>query len=176
MAWSFARHSPCQNPHNGKDKLVGGTLTKSSNRRTPAPAATRALTPAAILVVASFAAFGSADSSVVRSSEDDLQRIFKTVFDSKPPAPIPAPVVTAAPHSEGLRERPLKAWFPDIYWGKTHLECYNFFQQCKDHFATASATGPNRVPFAATFLKDTALFRWQQHQCKIEDQTNVFIS
>ena len=36
--------------------------------------------------------------------------------------------------------------------------------------------GSNQVPFAATFLKDTALFRWQQHQCKVEDQTNVSIS
>ena len=47
---------------------------------------------------------------------------------------------------------------------------------CKDHFATTGATGPNRVPFAATFLKNIALFRWQQHQRKIEDQTNVPIS
>ena len=36
--------------------------------------------------------------------------------------------------------------------------------------------GLNQVPFAFIFLKDTALFRWQQHQHKIEDQTNVPIS
>ena len=36
--------------------------------------------------------------------------------------------------------------------------------------------GPNRVPFAAIFLKNTALFRWQQYQHKVEDQTNVPIS
>ena len=36
--------------------------------------------------------------------------------------------------------------------------------------------GLNRVLFAATFLKDTALFQWQQHQRKVKDQTNVPIS
>ena len=56
------------------------------------------------------------------------------------------------------------------------MECYNFFRQCEDHFATAGATGLNRVPLAAIFLKDIALFRWQQHQRKVEDQTNTLIS
>ena len=36
--------------------------------------------------------------------------------------------------------------------------------------------GPNRVLFAATFLQDIALFNWQQHQRKLEDQTHVLIS
>ena len=176
MARSSARRSPCQNPHNGEDKLAGETPTEGSNRRTPVPAATRALTAAAIPVVAPLAASGSANSSVVKYSDDDLQRILRTVLDSRPPAPVLAPVIAAAPHSEGLGKRPLKARLPDIYWGKTYLDCYNFFQKCEDHFATAGATDSNRVPFAAIFLKDTALFQWQQHQHKVEDQTNVFIS
>ena len=173
MARSSARRSPCQNLHDGKDELAGGTPTKGSDRRTPTPAATRAPTPVAVPIVAWLAISGSADSSVVRYLEDNLQRIFKTVLDSRPPAPIPTPVVAGAPYSEGSRERPLKARFPDIYWGKSHLEYYNFFQRCKDHFATAGATGLNQVPFAATFLKDTVLFQWQQHQRKIEDQINA---
>ena len=163
----MARYSACcnprQNPHNGKDKLVGGTPTKGSNRCTPAPVATRAPTPAAAPVVVSLAASASANFFVVKYSEDDLQRIFRTVLDSRPSASILAPVVAATPHYEGPREPSLKARFPDIYWGRTHLECYNVFQKCKDHFATVGATGPNRVPFAATFLKNTALFWWQQH-------------
>ena len=52
MAQSSACRSPCQNPHNGKDKFAGGTATKSSNCRTPALAATRASIPAAVPVVA----------------------------------------------------------------------------------------------------------------------------
>ena len=157
MARSSARRSPWQNPHDGKDELAGRTPTEGSDRRTPAPAASHAPTPAVITVVALLAASGSANSSVVRYSEDDLQRILRTVLDSRPLALVLAPA--AALHYEGPRKRPLEARFPDIYWGKTHLEYYNFFQQCENHFATAGAIGLNRVPFAATFLKDTALFR-----------------
>ena len=174
MARSSARPSPRQNPHNGKNELAGGTPTEGSDRRTLAPAVTRAFTPAVPPVVTPLATSSSADSSVVKYSEDDLQQILRTVLDFRPLSPIPAPA--AAPHYKGPRKRPLKARFPDIYWGKMHLECYNFFQQCEDHFATAGTMGSNRVPFAATFLKDTVPFRWQQHQRKVEDQTNISIS
>ena len=176
IAQFFACCSLCQNPHNGIDKLVGGTSIKDSDRCTPFPAATRAPTLAAAPVVAPLIVFGSADFSVVRYLEDKLQQILGTVLKSRLPTSVPAPVVAAAPHYKGPCKRPLKAWFPNIYRSKTHLECYNFFQQCKDHFGTASATGPNQVSFMATFLKDTALLRWQQDQRKIEDQTNVSIS
>ena len=151
MAQSSARCSPRQNLYDGKDELAGGNPTEGIDHRSPAPAASLASTLAVAPVVAPLAASGSVNSSVVRYLEDDLQRILRTVLDSRPLAPIPAPA--AAPHYEGLRERPLKAWFLDIYHGKTHLECYNFFQECKDHFATAVATGSNRVTFAATFLR-----------------------
>ena len=158
MARSSARCNPCQNPHNGKDELAGGTLTKDIDRCAPVPTTTRAFTPAIALVIALFVASGSADFSVVRYLADELQRILKTVLDFRPPASVLALVVAATPHYKGPRKRPLKAWFPDIYWDKTHLKCYKFFQKYEDHFATARATGPNRVLFAATFLKDTALF------------------
>ena len=127
MARSSARCSPCQNSYDGKDKLAGETHTEDSDRLTPTPAASPASTPAIALVVAPLAASGSANSSVIRYSEDDLQRILRTVQDSRLLALVPAPVVTAAPHDKGPREKPLKAWFSDIYWGKTHLECYTFF-------------------------------------------------
>ena len=168
--------SPYQNPHNGKEKFASGTSTVNGNFCTPTPATTYVSTPADALVIAFVAASGSAYSSVVRYLEDNLQRILKTILDFRSLTPVPAPVITAALHYKGLCERPLKAWFPNIYWDKTHLECYNFFQQCKDHFAIAGATGPNRVLFAAIFLNNTALFCWQQYQHKINDQTNVSIS
>ena len=169
MVQSFARRSPRQNPlFDGKDKLASGTPTKDSDHCTPAPTATGASTTAVVLIVAPLVFSGSANSFVVRYLEDDLQRIVKTILDARPfflPAfaPIPALVIVTTPYYKGPRERPLKARFPDIYWGKTYIVCYNFFQQCKDYFATAGATGPNRVPFAATFLKDIALFCCQQH-------------
>ena len=133
MAWFLACRNPHQNPlFDGKDELAGATPTKSSDRRISASVVIRTFIPAFVLVVASLAASGSANSSVIRYSKDDLQRIIKTIFEARPLSlsvfvPVPAPVVTAAPHYEGPCERPLKAWFPDIYWCKTHLECYNFF-------------------------------------------------
>ena len=176
MAQSSTCCSPRQNPHDGKDELASGTSTEGSNRCTPISAATHAPTPAITPIITLLIASGSADSSVVRYSENNLQQILSTVLDFGPSAPVLVPVVATALHYEGPREWSLKAWFPNIYWGKTYLECYNFFLQFKDHFATTNATGLNRVLFAATFLKNIILFCWQQHQHKIEDQTNVPIS
>ena len=56
------------------------------------------------------------------------------------------------------------------------MECYNFFQQYEDYFATAGAKGQNRVPFAIIFLKNPALICCQQHQRKVEDKTDVHIN
>ena len=98
MAQSSFCCSPCQNPHNGKDKLAGRTPTKGSDYRTLAPATTRASTHIVSPVVTPLIASGFADSSVVRYLEDDLQRILSTVLDSRPSASVPPPVVTAAPY------------------------------------------------------------------------------
>ena len=70
---------------------------------------------------------------VAKYTEEDLQRIFRTVLEAR------------APPSNGACEKPLKARSPDVYRGKSHMECYNFCQQCEDHFATARAKGPNRI-------------------------------
>ena len=56
------------------------------------------------------------------------------------------------------RNKPLKARNPDLYYGQSHMECYYFCQQCEDHFKTARATGPKRVPFAASFLRNRVKF------------------
>ena len=120
IALSSACRSSCQNPHDDKDKLANGTPNKGSNRCIPAPTATRAPTLAVALVVARLIAFGSADSSMIRYLEDDLQRIVRTIFEARlfpslAPLPVPTPIVAAALHYKGPRERPLKTRFPDIY-------------------------------------------------------------
>ena len=115
MARSSAHRNSRQNPHNGKDKLAGGTLPKDSDRRAPTPTATYAPTPVVVPVVALLATSGSAYSSVIRYLEDDFQQILRTVLDSRPPTSVAANVVAVVPHSEGLCERLLKARFPDIY-------------------------------------------------------------
>ncbi len=56
------------------------------------------------------------------------------------------------------------------------MECYNFCQQCEDHFATCRDTGPNRILFAASFLWDQINFRWQQYKRKLEAESLVPIS
>ena len=98
----------------GQDKLVGGNSTKGSDHCTPALGAICAPIPAVASVVAPLVAFGFANSFIIRYSEDDLQRIVKTIPEARPlspsaSVPVPAPVVAAAPHYKGLRERLLKA-------------------------------------------------------------------
>ncbi len=56
------------------------------------------------------------------------------------------------------------------------MECYNFCQQSEDHFATCGPIGPNRIPFATSFLRDRINFRWQQHKRNLEAESSVPIS
>ena len=152
MARPPARRSPRRNPPpTGEDEPAGPAPTEGSDIYTPAPAVSRALTPAPAPAPAPLLAPVPVDANAtVRYSEADLQRIFRTVLEARPLAPAPAPQPLVFP--DGPRERPLKARFPELYRGKTHMECYNFIQQCEDHFATAGAKRSNHVPFAATFL------------------------
>ena len=102
--------------------------------------------------------------SVPKYIDKDLQKILRTVLEAR-----------ASPF-DGIREKLLKARLPDVYRGKFHMECYNFCQQCEDHFATAGAKGPNRIPFAASFLRDRINFRWQQYKRKHEAESTVPIT
>ena len=104
-----------------------------------------------------FANAPAAANTIANYSKDDLQRILKAVLEAWAPAltPAPAPVVTKV-----SREK-LKACSLDVYRGKSHMDCYNFCQQYEDYFATAGATGPTQIPFAASFFWDQISFRWQ---------------
>ena len=53
------------------------------------------------------------------------------------------------------------------------MDCYNFCQQCENYFATAEATGPTRIPFAASFLRDRICFRWHQYKRRHDADTPV---
>ena len=127
----------------------------------------------------------AAANSIPKYSEDDLQRILRTILEARvpaptpvfAPAPVPAPGPAPAPApapivAEAPREK-LKARSPDVYRGKSHMDCYNFCQQCEDYFATAGATGPTRIPFAASFLRDRISFRWQQYKRRHDADTPV---
>ena len=93
-----------------------------------------------------------AATSIPKYSKDDLQRILKTVLETQAPAPTPA-------ISETPKEK-LKVRSPDVYCKKSHMDCYNFCQQCEDYFAIAGATGPIQILFAASFFWDWISFRW----------------
>ncbi len=75
--------------------------------------------------------------------------------------------------SKGGSGDKLKVTTPDVYRGRSHIEYYNFCQQCEDHFAIYEATGPNLIPFPASFLRDQINFRWQQHKRKLEAESSV---
>ncbi len=85
------------------------------------------------------------DPGVNRYSQQNLDRIIQTFLHA----------------SKGGSGDKLKAKTPDVYRDWSHIECYNFCQQCEDYFATCGATGPNRIPFVIFFLQDQINFRWQ---------------
>ena len=87
------------------------------------------------------------ESLVAKYTKEDLQKILRTVFE-------------AQALSNGAREKPLKARSPDVYRDKSYMECYNFYQQYEDYFATTRAKSPNRIFFTVSFLRDCINFRW----------------
>ena len=99
-------------------------------------------------------------TDVSKYSKDDLQQIFKTVLEVQAPmstsAPIPA---LAAAAFEKPRNKPLKARSPNVYYAKSHMDCYNFCQQCEDYFATTGTMRLNQIPFTTFFLQDRIIFR-----------------
>ena len=147
MAGSRLRRSPCRNPtETGRDEPAGGAqrspLANGSgsplpapppaDSRVPTPAASRTPTPAPAPPLAP-----------AKYTDADFHQFMKVFMDSQ----------GRRRTHEGPQESPLKARFPNMYYGKSHMDCYQFCQQCEDHFETAGATGPNRVPIAALFLR-----------------------
>ena len=70
-------------------------------------------------------------------------------------------------------ERPLKTRTPETYWGKSHMECYYFCQQCEDHFETSGATRINCTPFAALFFRGFISLRCAQHKRRHKSATPI---
>ena len=102
------------------------------------------------------------------------------------PALNPAPVPASAPPSsdelfkqfmraylelnQGPRQPPaergwsLKAKVLEVYYGKSHIDCYHFCQQCDDYFETIGATGTNRTPFVVFFFCGSISVCWTQYK------------
>ena len=84
------------------------------------------------------------------TSTDDLFRQFMQAYMEDRWTPIPAQASVLVEHKEQL----FKARFLDFYFGKLHLDCYRFCQQCEDQFDIARANEENCTPFAVFFLWD----------------------
>ncbi len=82
----------------------------------------------------------------------------------------PAAPAALAPDVEARDEtdRPLKSRNPNLYYDNLHMECYYFYQQCEDYFKVAGSLGYKRILFAAGFLKDRILNRWQQYKTRMQ--------
>lgn len=60
---------------------------------------------------------------------------------------------------DGVRDKAIKARSSDVYYERSHMECYNFCQWCKNNFATSGANGPNQIPFTVFLLWDWIKFQ-----------------
>lgn len=103
---------------------------------------------------------------ILKYTEEDLQRITKFYINSFIQALAQAQAQTNR-SDQAPREHLLETRFPDLYFGKSHMECYHFCQKCEDHFDTAGVTGFYRTPYAASFLRGRISFRWHQHKRRI---------
>lgn len=77
-----------------------------------------------------------------------------TVLDSHHSTSV-APV--AIPDFFNMQKKLFKAKVLDVYYDKLYMEYYNFYKQCKDHFATTAATSHNKILFVASLLKNLVL-------------------
>ncbi len=94
---------------------------------------------------------------------NDLFQEFMWICIERVRAQAPAALAAPAPDVEARDEtnRPLKLWNPDLYYGNLYIEYYYFCQQYKDYFKVAELLGHKCVSFAAKFLKNRILNRWQ---------------
>ena len=153
MARPSACHSSRWNPpFINKNELAGAALgpapTEGSDTSTPAPVMSRV--PIFALPDASVAApsLALALTATTPSSDNEL---FKQFIKAYLKAQVPGQTkVDRKP-----RKQAFKAQFPNLYYGNSPMDYYQFCQQCEDYFETAGAKGPNRIPFAASFLHES---------------------
>ena len=148
MVGPRTRQSPCLNPPPaGEDELAGAVLEAPINDNSTfsyTPAESHVPTPAPAPLFAP-------GKLLAKYSDAVLQKATKLALELFVQGQQQAQSQMATPALEP-REWPLKARFLDFYYCNSHIDCYQFCQQCKDHFKTAKAKGPNKIPFAALFL------------------------
>ena len=114
MAGLRACRSPCWNPPpTGKDKLAGATSTEGSGTPTPTPVVLRAPTPT------------SATAPAAAPSSDN--KLFKQFMKAYLEAQVPGQIEVVLEPCE----QPLKARFPDFYYGTHKWIAVNFVSNAK---------------------------------------------
>ena len=146
--------SPCRNPLSldpvedelGRESgLVGGPHSGSTS-----PPPSHNLYPGPELVLALNLAPVPAPTPALVAFEELFKKFMKVYLE------------TNQGPRQLKREQNLKAKVSEVYYGKSHMDCYHFCQQCEDYFETVGATGFNRTPFAAFFLRGNINVRWAQ--------------
>ena len=160
MAGSHLHRSPYRNPPGtGGDKSARGTQWpppangSNSSLPTPPPANSCILTPAASCTSTPVPAFTPTPTPVLapaKYTDAGFYQFMKVFMD----------IQRCSRTYEGPRESLFKAYFPNLYYRKSHIDCYQFCLQFEDYFETAGAAGPNCVLFAALFLYRPINFRW----------------
>ena len=159
-----SRFCICQSPHVNTpanpagelDELTGqGPVRRSNVKSNEAP--TKAPTPPETITL-----------PLVLYPPKDLFTKFMKVFIEMTQAQVQA---LAKP-----QKHPFKARAPKIYSGKSHMNCYNFCQQCEDYFETSGVTGINCISFAATFLRSPISLKWAQDKCRHKHTTPIIWS
>ena len=69
-----------------------------------------------------------------------------------------------------------KAKVSDMYYKKLHIDYYYFYQQYKDYFETAGATGANRTSFAISFLCESINVQWTYYNCRHQGEELIPIT
>ena len=154
MAGARNCHSFCRNPPpGGEDEPAGGSPgspTKDSNTPTPSPPVSWAQTPV----------LTPAPPPVPSFTKELYHQLLKTYAATVK--------LLEQNHGSGPWKQPLKARFPDLYYGNSHMDYYCFSQQYEDYFEIARASRLNRVSFATSFLCGAVVQYWHQHKRRFE--------
>ena len=63
---------------------------------------------------------------ILKYFKDNLQWILKTILEVQTPISTPVLVIAPAPATSEVPRDKLKARSPDVYYGKSYMNCYNF--------------------------------------------------
>ena len=133
-------------PFISKGELAGAAPTEGNGTPIPTPVMSRAFTPAPATTL-----------PFALSLDNELFKQFMKAY-------LEAQVPGRTEIDPESCKQPLKTRFPELDYGNIHMDCYQFCQQCEDHFKTAKTKRPNRIPFAASFLGGSVTQQWLQHK------------